>query len=165
MLTWKFLDNPVPCMLQRTTNNSLWPSESIWRHRSRSTLVQVMAFCLMAPSHYLNQCWLIIRKVLLHSAEGNFTGNVPDSYHWYDFENDKFKFRAVSPRGLWVKIKYLSDFCSFGSWYWLHIVTHSFIAHVCGHVGFILLAWDRLHSNITGNMVTCQVKIDHEDIT
>ena len=26
----------------------------------QSTLVQVMAWCLMAPSHYLNQCWLII---------------------------------------------------------------------------------------------------------
>ena len=24
----------------------------------KSTLVQVMAWCLMAPSHYLNQCWL-----------------------------------------------------------------------------------------------------------
>ena len=25
---------------------------------NKSTLVQVMAWCLMAPSHYLNQCWL-----------------------------------------------------------------------------------------------------------
>ena len=25
-----------------------------------STLVQVMAWCLVAPSHYLNQCWLLI---------------------------------------------------------------------------------------------------------
>ena len=29
------------------------------RQGSRSTLAQVMACCLMAPSHYLNQCWLI----------------------------------------------------------------------------------------------------------
>ena len=34
-----------------------------------STLVQVMACCLTAPSHYLNQCWLIISKVLWHSSE------------------------------------------------------------------------------------------------
>ena len=27
---------------------------SLWRHRSRSTLVHVMACCLTAPSHYLN---------------------------------------------------------------------------------------------------------------
>ena len=39
--------------------NSLWPSDTIWRQRSGSTLAQVMACCLMAPSHYLNQCWLI----------------------------------------------------------------------------------------------------------
>ena len=40
--------------------NSLWPNDAIWRHRSGSTLAQVMAYCLAAPSHYLNQCWLII---------------------------------------------------------------------------------------------------------
>ena len=39
--------------------NSLRPSDTIWRHRSGSTLSQVMACCLTAPSHYLNQCWLI----------------------------------------------------------------------------------------------------------
>ena len=50
--------------------NSLWPRDTIWRHRSRSTLAQVMACCLMATSHYLNQCWLIISKVLWHSHEG-----------------------------------------------------------------------------------------------
>ena len=43
--------------------NSLRPSDAIWRHPSGSTLAQVMACCLMAPSHYLNQCWLLISKV------------------------------------------------------------------------------------------------------
>ena len=33
--------------------NSLWPSDAIWRQGTRSTLVQVMACCLTAPSHYL----------------------------------------------------------------------------------------------------------------
>ena len=28
-----------------------------------------MACCLTAPSHYLNQCWLIIRGVLWHTSE------------------------------------------------------------------------------------------------
>ena len=32
----------------------------IWCHRFRSTLAQIMDCCLTAPSHYLNQCWLII---------------------------------------------------------------------------------------------------------
>ena len=40
-----------------------------------STLVQVMACCLTAPSHYLNQCWLIISEVQRQSPEGNFTRN------------------------------------------------------------------------------------------
>ena len=50
--------------------NSLWPNDAIWRHGTGSTLAQVMACCLMAPSHYLSQCWLIISKVLCHSLEG-----------------------------------------------------------------------------------------------
>ena len=50
--------------------NSLWPSDAIWRHRSGSTLAQVMACCLTAPSHYLNQCWLVIIKGQWHSSHG-----------------------------------------------------------------------------------------------
>ena len=40
--------------------NSLWPRDAIWLHRSRTVLGQVMACCLMAPSHNLNQCYNII---------------------------------------------------------------------------------------------------------
>ena len=47
----------IPCV------NSLRPSDAIWRHKSGSTLAQVMACYLTAPSHYMNQCWLIISKV------------------------------------------------------------------------------------------------------
>ena len=36
-----------------------------------------MACCLKAPSHYFNQCWLIISKVQWHSSEGNFTRDSP----------------------------------------------------------------------------------------
>ena len=43
--------------------NSLWPSEAIWQQSSGSTLAQVMACYLTAPSHYLHQCWKIISKV------------------------------------------------------------------------------------------------------
>ena len=43
--------------------NSLGPSDAIWRRKTGSTLAKVMARCLTAPSHYLNQCWLIISKV------------------------------------------------------------------------------------------------------
>ena len=40
--------------------NSLPPSGTIWQHTPWSTLAQVMACCLTAPSHNLNQCWLHI---------------------------------------------------------------------------------------------------------
>ena len=63
------------------TLNSLWPSGNIWRQRSGSTLAQVMACCLTAPSHYLNQCWLIISKVQWHLSEGNFTTNTSTMHH------------------------------------------------------------------------------------
>ena len=46
--------------------DSLWPSDALWRKRSGSTLAHVMACCLTTPSHYLNQCWLIISKVQWH---------------------------------------------------------------------------------------------------
>ena len=61
--------------------NSLWPSDTIWRHGIGSTLVQVMACCLTAPSHYLNQCWLIISKVQWHSSDGNFTRDTSSFNH------------------------------------------------------------------------------------
>ena len=47
-----------------------WRWHGIW-----SSLVQVMAWCLMAPSHYLNQCCLIINEVLQYSLKESFTGN------------------------------------------------------------------------------------------
>ena len=49
--------------------NTLWPRHAIWRHRSGPTLAQVMACCLMAPSHYLTQCWLIINEASDHQLK------------------------------------------------------------------------------------------------
>ena len=40
--------------------SALRSSDTIWRRLFWSTLAQVMARCMIAPSHYLNQCWLII---------------------------------------------------------------------------------------------------------
>ena len=91
------------CRFFRFTLNSLWPSDAIWQHRSGSTLAQVMACCLTAPSHYLNQCSLIISEGSRHLHEANFTGNAHDIYPWYEFENYQIKTTAISPRGQWVK--------------------------------------------------------------
>ena len=77
--------------------NSSKPSDAIWWQRSGSTLAQVMACCLMAPSHYLNQCWPIISDIHMFKTfmtfkciSGNFTRDAPTINminHWHKFEN------------------------------------------------------------------------------
>ena len=82
--------------------NSLGPSDAIWRQRSGSTVAQVMACCLMAPSHYQNQCWLIISKVEWHSSKGNFTRDTSAVNHWNCLKNWVPKMSFKFPRGQWV---------------------------------------------------------------
>ena len=81
---------------------SLWPCDAIWRHRSGSTLAQVMACCLTAPSHYLNQCWPLISEVLWCSPESNFTMSAQATI--LHNENYTFIISVTSPRGQWVNI-------------------------------------------------------------
>ena len=88
-----------PCVSCCLWVNSLWPSDAIWRQRSWSTLVQVMACCLTAPSHYLNQCWLMICEVLWHLPDSNFTENTGDIYHWDEFEIYWLETVVKSPQG------------------------------------------------------------------
>ena len=83
--------------------NSLRPSDAIWRQWSWTTLAQVMACCLTAPSHYLNQCWLIIRGVLWHTSESSFAGIAQGIDSGHEFEKDILKNIFKSPRGQWVK--------------------------------------------------------------
>ena len=64
-ISWTIDSTVRICMYAAPGLNSLGPSDAIWLRRSGSTLAQVMACCLMAPSHYLNQCWLI-SKVWWH---------------------------------------------------------------------------------------------------
>ena len=90
--------------------NSFWSSDAIWRHRSGSTLTQVMACCLTvltAPSHYLNQCWLVISEVPWHSPESKFRGAQAIGLH---MKITLQKLLLPSPRGQWVKYGYY-DMC------------------------------------------------------
>ena len=89
--------------------NSLRPSDAIWRQWSWTTLAQVMACCLTAPSHYLNQCWLIIRGVLWHTSESSFAGIAQGIDSGYEFEKYILKNIFKSPRGQWVKCTILSN--------------------------------------------------------
>ena len=71
--------------------NSLWC-------RPVPTLVQVMVWCLTAPSHYLKQCWIIISDALWHSNMTNFTiSQVIILYN--KFECYTFKITLIYPRG------------------------------------------------------------------
>ena len=78
-------------------------SDIIWWHRSGSPLAQVIVYCLMAPSHYLNECWHLISEVLWHSPESNFTVSaqgLPSYYYsvWWVLKII-VKITATSSRG------------------------------------------------------------------
>ena len=85
--------------------NSLGHGDTIWRWRSWSTVAQVMACCLTAPSHYLNQCWLIISKVLWHSSEDIIIRRFEDTNQQSMIKNYIFK---ITLRGQWVNQLYWS---------------------------------------------------------
>ena len=53
---WHYIVTSSPIGWVHTQNDPC-----IWHQRRWSTLVLVMAWCLMAPSHYLKQWWLIIK--------------------------------------------------------------------------------------------------------
>ena len=72
--------------------NSLWPGDVIWRHVTRSTLDQVMACCLTAPSHYLNQCWLTIGEAPWHSSQDIILIRCEDTNQQNKIENCNFKW-------------------------------------------------------------------------
>ena len=55
----------------RMMNSSIVVYAAIWRWRSWSTLVQIMAWCLTTPSHHLNQCWHTIIEIPWHLSLGN----------------------------------------------------------------------------------------------
>ena len=66
-------------------------------------------FCVnvlkQAPSHYLNQCWLLSGDVLKHSHVSHFTVGAQASILYNKFENYTFKNSATSLRDQWVNNK------------------------------------------------------------
>ena len=92
--------------------NSLWPGDAICWPRSQSTLAQVMACCLTASSHYLNQCWLIINEVQWHAPESNFTGSACEFILQHELENYTFKIIAIFPGAMSLSTSvYLESIC------------------------------------------------------
>ena len=93
MLTWP------QCNVCVYLTNTSWPSDAIWCHRFGSTLVQEMASYLMATSHYLNQCWVIIGEIFWHSPGSNFTVSFQLLLHIRSLKIILFTITATSPRG------------------------------------------------------------------
>ena len=68
----------------------------MWRHKSRSTLAQVRAWCLGAPETMLTYCqWA---PVASHK-------NAQDIYLWRKFERCWFNITNTSTRGQWFNVK------------------------------------------------------------
>ena len=74
--------------------NSLWLGDVYLV----STLVQVMAWCLMASSHYLNQCWFIINTVYWHSYQRRLIRKYSSFPSLDMFENYTLKITTISLR-------------------------------------------------------------------
>ena len=73
----------------------------VWWHSSGSTMAQVMAWCLTASSHYLNQCWLPF--ILWHSPETIFLEVLKISVQGHDFANFNSIIISISPMSQWVQ--------------------------------------------------------------
>ena len=69
-------------------------------------------YCLMAPSHYLNQCWLTINMILWHSFQGDVNLNTQNIN--VVFEIHRFEITATSPGDelAMLAFKYMS------TWQW-----------------------------------------------
>ena len=68
----------------------------------QGNICPVMACCLTAPSHYLDQCWLMINGRLWHSHERKFTGHSQEFKPKHEVENHTFKITSIPPRRQWV---------------------------------------------------------------
>ena len=75
-ITWANVDPDLCRHLASLGHNEL---DVMWRQISGSTLAQIMACCLAGPSHYLNQCWLIITEVQ-HICLDNLTLGITLKY-------------------------------------------------------------------------------------
>ena len=79
--------------------------DAICWHKTLSTLAQVMACCLTAPSHCLNQCWLVIDVI------GPLTIIWKRFHKWFlsyqiNFKITDLEFNSIlgSPRDQWVML-------------------------------------------------------------
>ena len=92
--------------------NSLALDDAIQHHRTWSILVQVMAWCYQATTHYLNQWGLIINEVLWHWSKGYFTGIAQGINNNTRFENDTIWITFAPPNELMITKQCKATFSS-----------------------------------------------------
>ena len=86
-----------------------WSSVVTCCHRCKSTLAQIMVYCLTAPSHLLNQCWHLIIEVLWHSLDNNFIVGALVTILYSDCEYHISNILVISHKGQWINIFYRWD--------------------------------------------------------
>ena len=97
--------DPIFKWVVATRRNSLKLSDVIKRHRTWSTVIHVMACCLTAPSHYLNQCWSVISKLPRRSSKGLIIRSLEDANKEITIEICIFKIVPRSTRDWWTNSK------------------------------------------------------------
>ena len=65
-------------------------------------LVQIMVVAYSAPSHHLNQCWVIVNWTLRNKLQWNFNQNIKLSIHENASEYIICEKAAILSRGRWV---------------------------------------------------------------
>ena len=100
---WNVICRFMAILLRTPCVNTLWPSGAVWWHTSDSTVSQVMAWCLLAPSHYLNQSWLVISESQWHQSE-HISQEIPQALITLISFKIHCKISFKSPRGQWVNI-------------------------------------------------------------
>ena len=70
-----------------------------------------------APSHYINQCWVIVNCTLRNKLQWNFNKNTELFIHKNASQNTVCKMAAILSRGRWVK--FLSEIAVLPTWFHL----------------------------------------------
>ena len=94
------------CLIRRTHRSAVnvtTPVETLPIKNVRSHADSGQIAHVTAPSHYLNQCCLIISKVLWYSSEDIIIRRFEDTNQQSKIEDYIFKITLRSPRGQWVK--------------------------------------------------------------
>ena len=93
---------------------SPWLNDTIWRHRSWSTLAKVMACCLSAPSHYLYQYWLTIKGVPWRPPVRKVLRSAHELNLQHVFGDNTFAISTLFPRDqrdkVWPKFYHCHQF-------------------------------------------------------